>query len=221
MSKPVSGHATYAFPDGKIYTGEWKDGQPHGNGKMVLSNGNAYEGAFRCGLKEGEGVATWPDGTSYEGGFINDNKEGQGVYKQSNGNSYQGAVSNDLQHGKGVWMYAVDGSVSQSNGGCSYNAKDKFEGFFRANKRHGPCKYTFFNGETFECTFVDGHCPEFVERQAAVRTAPDSASAQARAEGYISVEAKVASEAANKAKYSLAVGILQRLDLHAYIPAFM
>ena len=88
--------------------------------------------------------------------------------------------------GRGVYTYAVDGELLDENGGCSYNAKDKFDGVFKADKRHGACTYTFFNGETFTCTFVEGRCAEFVQRQAAVRAAPDAASVQARAEGFAS-----------------------------------
>lgn len=33
------------------------------------------------------------------------------------------------------------------------------------NIRHGPCTYTFFNGQRLECQWSDGCCPEFNEAQ--------------------------------------------------------
>lgn len=42
-------------------------------------------------------------------------------------------------------------------------------------------RYTFFNGESFSCTWDTGTCAAFDERQAAVRAAPDQESARARA----------------------------------------
>ena len=48
--------------------------------------------------------------------------------------------------------------------------------------------------EAFTCSFVGGVCGEFDARQAAVRAAPDAASAQARAEGYASAAAKAEAE---------------------------
>ena len=48
-----------------------------------------------------------------------------------------------------------------------------------------------------------------------------AAEVKASAEAKAAVEVKAAAEAAEKAKYSQTVEILQRLDLHAHIPAFM
>ena len=158
MSAPSNGYGSYTWPSGTKYTGEWKDGKPHGRGKMEYSNGEIYEGDFSNGLKEGHGVVRSANGDIYDGSWKNDNMEGTGVF-----------------------TYAVDGKVADEFGGCSYNAKDKIDGVFKAGKRHGACTYTFFNGETFPCTFVEGRCAEFVQRQAAVRAAPDAASVKAKA----------------------------------------
>ena len=100
---------------------------------------------------------------------------------------------------------------------------------WKDDKRHGACRYTFFNGEVYACTFVDGVCAEFDARQAAVRAAPDAASAQARAEGYASAAAKAEAQAAAKAeaiataraKAPRTVELLLRLDMQDHIPNFM
>jgi len=134
---------------------------------------------------------------------------------RSSSNIYDGGWKNDLKEGRGVVTYAVDGTTP--DGGTSFNANDKSDGVFKDNKMHGACTYTFFNGETFPCTFVEGRCAEFVQRQSDVRAAPDAASVQARAEGFASAQVKAAAQA----KYTRTIDILQRLDLHAHIPAFM
>ena len=167
MSKPSNGYGSYTYPSGSKYTGEWKDGKRHGRGKEE-----------------------WPDGEIYEGNYSNGKAEGTGVLRYADGDIYDGGWKNGKMEGRGVATYAVDGQERDEFGGCSYNAKDKIDGVFKADKRHGACTYTFFNGETFPCTFVEGRCAEFDQRQAAVRAAPDAASAQARADA----DAKAAAE---------------------------
>ena len=152
MSKPSNGYGSYTRPDGKKYTGEWKDGKRHGRGKTEFSDGDIYEGNYSNDMMEGNGVYRWADGDIYDGSWKNGDMEGRGVL-----------------------TYAADGELPDELGGCSFNAKDKIDGVFKADKRHGACMYTFFNGETFPCTFVEGRCAEFDQRQAAVRAAPKAA----------------------------------------------
>ena len=217
MSAPSNGYGSYTWPSGQKYTGEWKYGLPHGRGKMEFPSGDIYEGNFGHGKFEGQGVAMYANGNIYDGSWKNDLKEGHGVHRWANGDIYDGSWKNGLKEGRGVLTYAVDGELPDEVGGCSVNANDKIDGVFKADKRHGACTYTFFNGEIFPCTFVEGRCAEFDQRQADVRAAPDAASVQARAEGFASAQAKAAAQA----KYTRTIDILQRLDLHAHIPAFM
>ena len=35
--------------EGKIYSGEWHDGQPHGVGKLIISKGKYLEGQWEKG----------------------------------------------------------------------------------------------------------------------------------------------------------------------------
>jgi hypothetical protein len=41
------GAGTVAFPNGDVYTGDWKDGKKHGVGRLVKSNGVVVEGLFK------------------------------------------------------------------------------------------------------------------------------------------------------------------------------
>jgi hypothetical protein len=91
-----------------------------------------------------------------------------------------------MHHGKGSFKYKVDGQHSDAVGGCSFNADDTIDGFFERDKRHGKSTCTFFTGEKFECTFVEGRCPEFDARQADVR---------ARAKAAADIRAKAGAKA--------------------------
>jgi len=132
-----------AQPSG-VYEGDSREGRAHGRGKYVSAKGT-YEGEFKKGFMHGRGKFVWANGTAYEGDW-----------------------SEDHLHGRGVVTFAVDGKTSLP--GCDYccNAGDKYDGGFKADVRHGACSYTFFNGETLNCTWAEGHCPEFVARQAAI-----------------------------------------------------
>ncbi len=175
------GRGVYRGPDGDTYEGIMRNDKMEGTGVFRWANGNIYEGSFRNGLKDGAGVIRYANGNIYEGNWRNDKMEGTGVFTGANGNFYDGGWKNGDYEGRGVVTYAVDSKLPDELGGYSYNSKDKFDGVFKAGKRHGACTYTFFNGETFRCTFVEGRCAEFDQRQAAVRAAPDAASVQARA----------------------------------------
>jgi len=61
-------------------------------------------------------------------------------------------------HGRGAQILAVDGQpIGSQHAG---DAGDKYDGKWKDNQRHGACTYTFFNGETFNCTWADGGCPK-------------------------------------------------------------
>jgi hypothetical protein len=146
----------------------------NGHGKFKYSDGE-YDGEWRNGMRHGRGKEVWADDTTYEGEW-----------------------SEDRKHGRGVSKYAVDGKASLPGHSLDYswNAGDKYDGGFKASLRHGACTYTFFNGETFNCTWADGGCPEFTVRQRMVRAALDPASAQASAaaEANAAAEVKAAAE---------------------------
>jgi hypothetical protein len=176
MSCPVSGYGSFTYSNGNKYTGEWANSKPHGRGKAEFTDGGVYEGNFSNGKREGTGVQRWASGQwagdSYVGSYKNNLMEGKGVYTYADGNSYDGEWKNGLKEGKGVFTYAVDGKTSLPGLSTTWNAGDVCDGVWKENKRHGACRYTFFNGEVYACTFVDGVCAEFDARQAAVRADP-------------------------------------------------
>jgi hypothetical protein len=164
-SPPVSGHGSFEFSNSK-YTGEWLNSNPDGQGRMEYPSGTFYVGAFRNGLRHGKGVLTRADGSKYEGDWVDDKKHGKGVYTRTDGAKYEGDYVDDKRHGKGVETCA--------NG-------DKYDGGYVNGKKNGKGVFMwangdkFFNGEKFECTFVEGRCPEFDVRQADVRARANAA----------------------------------------------
>ncbi|MBS4006921.1 MAG: hypothetical protein KGZ45_00605 [Clostridium sp.] len=58
---------TITLPDGSRYTGELRNGLPHGFGTNVAANGESYSGAWENGLRHGIGVLTFPDKTARTG----------------------------------------------------------------------------------------------------------------------------------------------------------
>ena len=62
------------------YTGEYRNGQKHGYGRMVWSNGMEYVGTFENDEIWGKGKFTFPDGSVYKGDVENGMLVGFGTY---------------------------------------------------------------------------------------------------------------------------------------------
>jgi hypothetical protein len=142
----------FLWDDGSRYEGQWLHDSIMGMGCWRCDDGRSYEGEWSCNKFHGKGKLC-DNGIIYEGNFVN----GQ-------------------RHGRGLVTFSCDYASSHekdSHDGHSFNAGDKMDCCFMLDKRHGFCKYTFFNGETFSCTWVDGRCPEFSARQRVVVASAD------------------------------------------------
>ena len=62
-----NGKATFTFPNGRIYVGEFKDGIENGQGTLTYTSGNKYVGEFKDGKSHGEGILKFPDGRIEKG----------------------------------------------------------------------------------------------------------------------------------------------------------
>ena len=51
INKPRNGLGTYAYPDGRIYAGEFKEGSFHGRGIYSWPDGRVYVGEFKNGKR--------------------------------------------------------------------------------------------------------------------------------------------------------------------------
>ena len=50
------------YPDGRKFVGEWKDGEPIGQGTFTWSNVDKNVGEFKDGKKHGQGTYIKPEG---------------------------------------------------------------------------------------------------------------------------------------------------------------
>jgi len=134
-----------------------------------------------AGEMAGRSRYTYPNGDVYDGLFEKGKPHGKGVVKYADGGCYEGDWSDGKRHGKGVLAYALDGKACLPGVDYFWNAGDTYDGGWQDNKRHGACRYTFFNGETFDCTWEYDRCPEFTPRQCVVQARSAGVKAAAEA----------------------------------------
>ena len=70
---------TWAFDSEISYSGEFKDGLPHGKGTLTWDNGDQYIGEFIYSKITGKGSYEWTNGDNYFGYLNKDNKTGEGI----------------------------------------------------------------------------------------------------------------------------------------------
>ena len=56
------GPRTETYPDGSTYTGEFKDGKPHGQGTLTLADGSKATGEWKDDRMHGQFTMTSADG---------------------------------------------------------------------------------------------------------------------------------------------------------------
>ncbi len=55
------------LPNVGTYSGEIKDGKPHGKGILTYEDGEKYSGDWINGMREGKGTLIYIDGSKYDG----------------------------------------------------------------------------------------------------------------------------------------------------------
>lgn len=126
------GLGTYFWADqGIIYTGQWKNNLRSGLGRIVYPDGGRYYGAWKNDKKNGEGRYTYPDGSSYTGAWENDVKQGFGTYTFTDGSSFVGSFV-DGQFVSGEWRLC--GST-------------RYHGTFKNDAPYGAGVFTFKCGQ--------------------------------------------------------------------------
>lgn len=154
------------WPDGEMYSGEWRKDAYHGYGKFKRRNGDVYEGQFERGLYHGFGRLVHADGKVQEG-FWSDGvftgdeppiasdvagkdlskKEVDGRRRSGHGKGrirglrglYKGEFKNYNMHGKGT--------IEFDNGG-------RFTGDFFYDAIQGKGIQHFYNGEVYEGSYI-------------------------------------------------------------------
>ena len=125
----------YSYPG--RYTGDWKDGKPHGKGTFSADNGDKYVGDWKNGKMDGYGTYT-TSGGSYVGQIKDNKADGKGTMKWKNGDKYEGDWKNDMFHGHGTYTYA--------NG-------EKYEGEWKNDDPTGWFMVTLPDGTMFQLEY--------------------------------------------------------------------
>lgn len=99
------------YPDGDIYTGDWKMGKATGNGSFFSEKGVHYDGEWLEDQFHGVGTEWFKyDQGCYKGEFKYGKKSGKGVFEMD-GVTYEGDFLDGQFHGKGVYMFEERGKV--------------------------------------------------------------------------------------------------------------
>jgi S1-C subfamily serine protease len=127
LNNKPHGQGTVIRSDGSKYVGGWKNGKPYGRATVnqLYHDGSRYVGEVRNGIPDGQGTMTLPNGDKYEGEFRKNKRHGYGTLTNTNGIKYVGEWRNDERHGQGTETH-VNGQIKKgiwNNGNFQYARK--------------------------------------------------------------------------------------------------
>uniref|UniRef100_A0A8D3E8B5 Alsin Rho guanine nucleotide exchange factor ALS2 n=1 Tax=Scophthalmus maximus TaxID=52904 RepID=A0A8D3E8B5_SCOMX len=109
---PISRTASYTFyKDGRLkeatYEGRWLAGKPNGRGVLKWPDGRIYTGEFKNGLEDGFGEFASPNkalnkNDHYQGHWKDGRMHGLGTYRYASGEVYDGSFQDGMRHGHGM-----------------------------------------------------------------------------------------------------------------------
>ncbi|XP_044200850.1 alsin isoform X2 [Thunnus albacares] len=112
LEPPISRTASYTFyKDGRLkeatYEGRWLAGKPNGRGVLKWPDGRIYTGEFKNGLEDGFGEFVAPNKTlnkndHYQGHWKDGKMHGLGTYRYASGEVYDGSFQDGMRHGHGM-----------------------------------------------------------------------------------------------------------------------
>jgi hypothetical protein len=70
------GKGTLHFPDGSVYSGEWRQSAENGVGRREWTDGSFYDGGWKNGKPHGQGQFRRPDGKTFTGEWVDGVFEG-------------------------------------------------------------------------------------------------------------------------------------------------
>ncbi|XP_041935817.1 alsin isoform X4 [Alosa sapidissima] len=158
---PISRTASYKFyKDGRLkdatYEGRWVAGKPHGRGMVKWPDGRVYTGTFKNGLEDGFGEYIAPTKSPnksdhYQGNWKEGKMHGFGTYRYATGEVYEGCFQDNMRHGHGMLRSGKLNSSSPSvfigqwvnDRKCGYGVFDditrgeKYMGTWQDDQRQG------------------------------------------------------------------------------------
>lgn len=144
VTQPENGESdiqkSITFPDGKQYTGEFRNGMLHGHGTMIFPSGTEYVGQFKDDKRHGQGTIIYPNGFKYVGEFRDNKSNGQGILTFPDGTEYTGQFKGGKFNGHGI---------------LTFHSGARYTGQFKDDKRHGQGEMTYPNGFKYVGQFVN------------------------------------------------------------------
>ncbi len=128
------GYGTWKHSGGAYYTGEFYEGAWQGYGTWIHPDGIKYVGEWLQGEYHGRGTLILPSGARYDGYWFKGKKEGHGIYRWPDGTTYTGYWVNDRHEGYGVY---------KSPEGFSY------EGDWLDGRKHGEGSAVYPDGSKY------------------------------------------------------------------------
>lgn len=110
-----NGRGVRTNPDGSVYSGQWKDGFPHGDGEWRAPppSCESYIGEWKKGKKHGFGIQKFQNGDIYEGDWADGKFQDRGKHVYANGDEFLGLWEKGVKkHGT---FYYKDGRTSTRN----------------------------------------------------------------------------------------------------------
>uniref|UniRef100_A0A8C1NFH0 Alsin Rho guanine nucleotide exchange factor ALS2 b n=1 Tax=Cyprinus carpio TaxID=7962 RepID=A0A8C1NFH0_CYPCA len=121
---PISRTASYTFyKDSRLkeatYEGRWVSGKPHGQGVVKWPDGRMYTGTFKNGLEDGFGDYVVPNKNlnscdHYQGQWKDGKMHGFGTFRYASGEIYEGSFLDNMRHGHGMLRSGKLNSTSPS-----------------------------------------------------------------------------------------------------------
>uniref|UniRef100_A0A673AXI8 Alsin Rho guanine nucleotide exchange factor ALS2 a n=1 Tax=Sphaeramia orbicularis TaxID=375764 RepID=A0A673AXI8_9TELE len=156
------------------YTGSWLAGRINGRGTMKWPDGRTYSGNFKNGLEDGYGECIMPNKLlnkpdSYLGQWRDGKIHGFGKYKYASGEVYEGCFCDGQRHGYGMLSSGKLARTSSSvfigqwvhDRKTGYGVYDditrgeKYMGLWLDDQRHGNAVVVTQYGVYYEGTFKD------------------------------------------------------------------
>ena len=98
----------YLFNYSAYYEGEWKNGLPHGFGRVIYDDGSLYEGCFNRGIAHcNQALFIRKDSSFYRGQIRQNKANGEGELSTPKC-FYKGKFLNDVPHGKARESYSAN-----------------------------------------------------------------------------------------------------------------
>lgn len=171
------------YTDSGVFTGKFRKGMRHGQGRMDYAGGDTYDGEFgalellnesilpggnpyECGVPHGKGRRTFADGSIYVGEFREGRVSGQGRYESALGELYEGKFEDGILTDRGTFVSITgeeyvggfqDGEFHGLGTYRNLRRGDRYEGAWRGGQKSGRAYETFADGTEYDGYFFLNH----------------------------------------------------------------